>query len=55
MNNYASRQNELKDIYQSLVGDLNELEKYLLNSQELLMVRGKVSIPIVWSSASKGY
>ena len=43
LKNYASRQTKLKDVDQSIVGELTTLEQHLLNSQQLMMVRGKVS------------
>jgi len=40
--NYASRKKKLSDADSTLAEDLSDLEKYLVESQELMSVRGKV-------------
>ena len=42
LKNFAARKTHLDDIDESLVGELTDLEKLLLKSQELMTVRGKV-------------
>ena len=42
LKDYAGRKTELDDVDQSLVGQLTDLEKHLLESQDLMVVRGKV-------------
>lgn len=46
LRDYAARHQSLNDVDESLVGDLTDLEKYLLNSQELMKVRGKGGRPV---------
>ena len=42
---YASRKTTLGDLDESMVSeDMSELELYLLKSQEMMTVRGKVSV-----------
>lgn len=43
LENFAGKTNDLDDLDQSLVSDLSKVETYLLKSQEMMMVRGKVS------------
>ena len=40
---YAGKTRSLDDIDESLVGELTEVEKFLLKSQDLMKVRGKVN------------
>lgn len=47
LGNYAEKSTNLNDVDESLVGQLNEVEKYLLKSQDLMKVRGKVSKTIL--------
>ena len=42
LQSYAARKKDLSDIDESVAADLTEVEKYLLTSQELMTVRGKV-------------
>lgn len=39
---YARKTSDLDEIDESLVGELTKVEKYLLKSQDLIRVRGKV-------------
>lgn len=42
LRDYTNRSNHLDDVDQSLVGELTDLEKHLLISQQLMTLRGKV-------------
>lgn len=42
LQSYASRSRGLEDIDESLAGDLNPVEKKLLETQDFMKVRGKV-------------
>lgn len=43
LKDYAIRRTDLNDVDESLIGDLTDLENELLRSQDLMVVRGKVS------------
>lgn len=42
LRSYAQRTNTLSDVDESVAKDLSEVERYLLKTQELMTVRGKV-------------
>ena len=42
MESYINRETSITDIDQAIACDLTEVEKYLLEQQELMVVRGKV-------------
>ncbi|XP_033758095.1 uncharacterized protein LOC117340444 [Pecten maximus] len=46
LQSYASRTKDLSDIDASMVGELSEVEKLLLKTQELMTVRGKRCRPV---------
>lgn len=42
LDRYEKRATSVDDVEASLLGELTELEQYLLKSQELMYIRGKV-------------
>ncbi|ESO94384.1 hypothetical protein LOTGIDRAFT_175460 [Lottia gigantea] len=46
LRSFLSRRKELSDVDQSLIGELSLLEKHLLESQDLMIVRGKRGKPV---------
>ena len=47
MAQYDARQQGSADVHQSILEDLNDLEKEMVNSHDLIEIRGKVSIWVV--------
>jgi len=44
METYLRRKREMDDVEQSLLGELTTTEKYLMTTQELMWIRGKVCL-----------
>jgi hypothetical protein len=44
MEKYLNRRREVDDVEQSMLGELTTTEKYLMKSQELMWIRGKVRL-----------
>ena len=47
MAQYDARQRGSADVHQSILEDLNDLEKEMVNKHDLIEIRGKVSIWVV--------
>ena len=47
MAQYDAKQHGSADVHQSILDDLNDFEKEMVNSHDLIEIRGKVSIWVV--------
>jgi hypothetical protein len=44
LESFAGKTKEIDDLDQSMLGELTKVEQYLLKTQEMMIVRGKVSV-----------
>ena len=44
LRSYTGRSTSIDDVEETLLGDLTDFERYLLKNQELMYIRGKVTL-----------